>query len=558
MIQTTIRHSKRYQEIINTFIKNGLSHFVYRIGLTKNKQILVDDTPSEFDQNLIHLGDKLRKSLQELGPTFIKLGQIASTRRDIVPEEIAKELEKLQDDVERVAYSDIEQIFNETFGKTPHDLFAHFNEIPLATASIGQVHTAELSSGEKVAIKIQRPFIQETIETDLDILFHIARLIEKRTKWGNTYQIVDVIEDFSISLQQELDYLKEGRNAERIKEQFAEDTTIHIPKIYWDYTANKVLTMEMVEGIKVNHIEKLRAKGYNCPLIAERIANSLFTQVLDYGFFHGDPHPGNIYILPNNTVSYLDFGLTGRLSKQMKYHFASLLLAVQDNSAEAMIRTFNDMDLLEQVEKTTALERDLDILLEKYYHASITSISLGQLLIDIFAIAYRHKVKVPTDITILAKAILTAEEIIELLDPTFSIMKAIEPFGIKILQERYHPRTLLKQALEAAIDDIDTLRQLPEDIHKTTETINKGRLKFKINVEEGDNFLQRLDRISNRLSFSIILLSFSILMVGLIVGASITGDANVLFKLPVIELGSIVALVMFLFMLFAIFRSGRM
>lgn len=558
MIQTTIRHSKRYQVIINTFVKNGLSHFLYRIGLTKNKKLLQEDDNQLFDANLVHLGEKLCNSLQTLGPTFIKLGQIASTRRDIVPAAIAKELEKLQDDVEQFSYKEVEEIFLHELSKTPHELYEHFNETPLATASIGQVHTATTLSGEKVAVKVQRPHIKETMEVDLDILFHIARLIEDRTKWGKTYRIVEVIEDFSNSLKNELNYLKEGRNADKISEQFVHDETIHIPKIHWDVTTSKILTMEMIHGVKVTNLDKLQEAGYDKHIIADRIAHSLFSQVLEYGFFHGDPHPGNIYILPNNVICYLDFGMVGKLNKQLQYHFASLLLAVEDSNAKEMIHVFQEMDLLDQVEKVNLLERDLELLFEKYELFTISDISLGQLLIDIFTIAYKHQVEIPTDITILAKAILTAEEVIETLNPKFNVMKAIEPFGIKIIQERFNPKYLLKRVFQDAVDDIDTLRQLPDDIHRVTETINKGRLKVHHHLDEGPNFLKRLDRISNRLSFSIILLSFSILMVGLIIGASIAGETNLLFQLPLIELGGIVALIMFLFMLFAIFRSGRM
>src|SRR5699024_5336728 len=204
----------------------------------------------------------------------------------------------------------------------PHELYEHFNETPLATASIGQVHTATTLSGEKVAVKVQRPQIKETMEVDLDILFHIARLIEDRTKWGKTYRIVEVIEDFSNSLKNELNYLKEGRNADKISEQFVHDEIIHIQKIHWNVTTSKILTMEMIH----------QESRYDKHIIADRIAHSLFSQVLEYGFFHGDPHPGNIYILPNNVICYLVFGMVGKLNKHLQYHFASLLLAVEDSN----------------------------------------------------------------------------------------------------------------------------------------------------------------------------------------------------------------------------------
>lgn len=558
MFQKEIRHSKRYQEIVNVFIKHGLSHILFRIGITDKRINARKIKDEKVNNNLVNLGEKLRLSLQELGPTFIKLGQIASTRRDIIPEEIGKELEKLQDDVHSFSMAEVEQTFQEEFGKTTEEVFQNFRVEPLATASIGQVHSARLFTGEEVAIKIQRPNIKHTIETDLDILFHLARLIENRTKWGKRYYILDVIDEFSTSLRNELDYLMEARNGEKMAVLFSVGTTIRVPEIYWDYTSRKILTMEMVQGIKVSHIKQLETEGYNLPLIAERIAHSLFTQVLDYGFFHGDPHPGNIFIMPGNVVTYLDFGMMGRLSDQMKYHFASLLIAVQKNDVDDMIETFEDMGLLDNVEDMKSFHRELEKLLTKYYEASLTTISLGQLLIDIFAIAYRYQVGIPTDITILAKAILTAEEIIEQLDPKFSIMKAVEPFAMDLLKERFNPKNILKHVVESSLKDIDTLKNLPKDIQDTITTVKKGKMKINFNVEDAPSFLQRLDKISNRLSFSIILLSFSILMVGLIIGSSIAGESNLLFKLPLIELGGIVAIIMFLFMLFSIFRSGRM
>lgn len=287
-------------------------------------------------------------------------------------------MEKLQDDVQGFSIQEVEEIFREEFGKSTTELFHEFTIQPLATASIGQVHIAKLRTGEEVAIKIQRPNIQESMETDLDILFHIGRLIEDKTKWGKTYRILNVIDEFSTSLKNELDYLMKGRNADKMNSNFHEDGTIHIPKVYWDYTSRKVLTMEKVQGIKANQIEQLENQDYDLPLIADRIANSLFSQVLDHGFFHGDPHPGNIFIMPENVVTYLDFGMVGRLNSHMKYHFSSLMIAVQQNNADKMIETFRDMDLLNNVENIKVLHRDLEKLLAKYYEASFTEISLGQ------------------------------------------------------------------------------------------------------------------------------------------------------------------------------------
>lgn len=555
MFRRRIKHTQRYQEIINAFLKNGLSHFLFRMGLidrSKTAQI------TEENINLVDLGIRLRAALQGLGPTFIKLGQIASTRRDMIPEEIASELEKLQDNVQPFSYEEVLVTVEAELGEPIDSLFQAFSETPLATASIGQVHTAHLFTGEEVAVKVQRPDIRSIMDTDLEILHDLARVVENRVEWARRYRLREMIEEFSLSLRNELDYEVEGRNGERVARQFENDSTIHIPKIYWDLTSKKVLTMEMIKGIKVTHIEELDEKGYDRELIAARLADSMFTQILEYGFFHGDPHPGNIYILPDNVIAYLDFGMVGQLREDLKYHFATLLINLQQGSSKGMIKTFSAMDLLDENTDVPQLKHDLECLITKYYDTSFNEISMGTALADVFAVAYRHRVRIPTEIAILGKAILTMEEIIKKLDPGFSVMKAVRPFGEKLFKQRLNPKNILSRSWDDLVENMEIIRDLPKDLKEIATTVKKGRLRFDINVKELQTFLQRLDKISNRLSFSIILLSFSILMVGLIIGTAIADKQALLFRFPVIEIGSIIATLMFLFMIFSIFRSGRM
>jgi ubiquinone biosynthesis protein len=550
-----IKHTQRYQEIINAFLKNGLSHFLFRIGLLDRAKKAQD---TEENMNLKDMGIRLRTTLQSLGPTFIKLGQIASSRRDLIPEEVASELEKLQDDVVPFSYEKVAEIVELELGDAIDNLFQAFHPVPLATASIGQVHAAQLFTGEEVAVKVQRPDIQSIMDADLDILHDLARGIEKRMEWARRYRIREMIAEFSLSLRNELDYEVEGRNAERIAKQFENDPSIRIPRIYWDFSSKKVLAMEMIKGIKVTHVDELDEAGCDLKKIAGRLADSMFTQVLEYGFFHGDPHPGNIYILPDNVVAYLDFGMVGQLREDLKYHFASLLINLQRGSSKGMIKTFNEMDLLDENTDAAELQYELEVLIRTYYDTSFKEISMGAALTDVFAIAYKHRVRIPTEIAILGKAILTMEEIIEKLDPDFSVMKAVSPFGEKLFWQRYSPKNLMSRSLDDIIENIEIIRDLPKDVKEITTTVKKGRLRFDINIKELQTFLQRLDKISNRLSFSIILLSFSILMVGLIIGTAITDKQALLFRFPVIEIGSIIATLMFLFMIYSIFRSGRM
>lgn len=554
MYKINFRHTRRFQEIINAFLKHGFGHFLFRLGLTNRKSSKLDNA----ELNMQDMGIRLRKTLQDLGPAFIKLGQVASSRRDMIPEQISVELAKLQDHVTPIPFEKVREIIEMELEAPLENLFIRFNEEPLAAASIGQVHVAELPTGEKVAIKVQRPDIRQTINKDLAILRDFVGYLEDNVEWAKRYCLRDMIDEFARSLHDELDYRVEARNAERIAKQFMEDTTIHIPSIYEDYSTGKVLTMELIEGIKVNDFAQLDTKGYDRKVIAARIADSLLHQMFVAGFFHGDPHPGNIYILPGNVISYLDFGMVGRLSKDMKYQFASLVIHLRNGDTKALMRTFSAMEILSDETDLRSFKRDVEDLQNKYYDIALTEVSLGTVFLELFQVAYRHHIQVPSEISMLGKAILTSEGLLTELDPDISIMKSVEPFGKKLLAERFAPKQLLERSWDGMVENFEIISQLPKDLKAIANTVKKGKVQLDINVQQVQIFLNRFDRISNRLSLSIILLSFSILMVGLIVGASIAGQTNRLWHFPVLEVGSIVATFMFLYLIISIFRSGRM
>src|SRR5690606_16279470 len=374
--------------------------------------------------------------------------------------------------------------------------FAEFDEEALATASIGQVHVAKLHSGEEVAVKVQRPDIEHIILTDLGSLNNVGRMMHRRVEWVRTYRIREIVEEFSHSLLNELDYLLEGRNGERIARQFAEGPTIKIPRIYWDYTTKKVLTMEMIHGIKVNKYDELEEKGYDKKQIAERITDAMLYQILVEGFFHGDPHPGNIFILPNNKVAFLDFGMVGRLSDDMKYHFASIIINIQAGDLDGIIDTFNTWGLLDRVENLHALRRDIDSLLQKYYDVPINQLSLGNVMLEMFTIAYKHRIEIPTDIAILAKVILTLESIISNLDPDLSIMDAIEPYGRQLFYERIHPINVARKNWKRFVKNVEILSELPKDLKDMSQALKRGKVHFDINIFELHTILRKLDRIA--------------------------------------------------------------
>ncbi|SES91666.1 ubiquinone biosynthesis protein [Salinibacillus kushneri] len=559
IFEKRVRHLQRYREIATAFSRNGFGFLVRELGmdtiLSLPKRLFIHDKEKE-----VHIktrGERVRLFLEELGPTFIKLGQIASTRPDLIPEDIIQEMEKLQDEVPPFPYQQVKSIIERELGDEIESIFTKFEETPLAAASIGQVHYAVLKTGEKVAVKVQRPDIEDMIKTDLEILLQLAVLAELRLEWAAQYQVREMVEEFSKAILDELDYAKEGHNADKIAKQFQETPMIQIPEVYWNFTTKKVLTMEFVEGTKLNDLDALKEKGYDTKLLGERITNAVFHQILIEGFFHGDPHPGNISILPGEVIVFMDFGLAGRITKGMKDNFASLVISMMRQNTDGVIRAITNMGLVPDDVDMLMLRADVDELREKYYDVSLSQISLGEAVNDLFEVANRHHIKLPSDLTLLGKTLLTLEGMVEKLDPEISIIQIAEPFGKQLLKERYHPKTLAENLFNQWNEFREIFIDIPKNVRELTSMIKKGKVPLELSMPNLELFLNKLDRISNRLSFSIVLLAFSIIMVGLIIGSALGGESSLVWNFPAVEIGFVVATLMFLWLLYSIFRSGR-
>lgn len=557
MLGKRIRHTKRYQEIMNILIKHGFSHVLFRIGLA-DRGLAKKKVTAETNINLESVGKQLRHALQEIGPTAIKLGQIASTRYDTLPGEITSELEKLQDHASTIDFEHVQTTIENELEDDLENIFDHVYPTPIATASIGQVHAARLLTGEDVVVKVQRPGLKPKMQTDLEILDGIGHLLEERTKWAKRYRVSDIIDELSGILRNELDYIMEGRNQGHIAKQFDEQTLVKVPDVYWELTTQKVLTMEKINGIKISDNELLDESGYDRSLIAKRLADSMLRQILKYGFFHGDPHSGNIDILPQNTIAFMDFGETGKVSDNLKHHFASIIVNLYQGNTRGMIKTFNRMDLIDETTNIDALKRDLDALHANYENVKIKDLSLGKIIIGIFSVVYHHRIKIPTEMVMISKTILTLEGVLGRLDPEFSLMRAAEPYARRLLRQRYHPKEIIRNSLEQIGENIEILNDLPNDVKEVLSVVKKGRVGFDVNLKQSDIIMRRLDKISNRIAFSILMLAFSIIMAGLIVGFAILGQSTMIWGLPIIEIGAILALLMFFLMIFIIIRSGRM
>ncbi|MGR6128545.1 ABC1 kinase family protein [Paenibacillus sp. SER-28] len=551
-----MKHAGRYREIAMALARHGFGYMVEEMGLFQllslPRKWLTRETPESKT-----LGERIRLVLEDLGPAFIKLGQLASTRADLLPEPIIRELVKLQDQVPPFSSETARGILEQELDTSLEDILVRFDDVPLAAASIGQVHLGKLHSGEMVAIKIQRPGVNRIIRRDLDILRELTAMAAKRWEWVGRYQLRQMVEELGRSLIQELDYNHEARNTEKIALQFEQDPHIYIPKIYWDHTSSRILTMEFLDGTHLGSREELLRRGYNLKELAQRLVNSMLHQIFIEGFFHADPHPGNLLVLKNGSLAYLDFGMTGRLSEEMKNHLASLIIALMRKNTDAMVRSIERLGLVEPDTDLNALRADLDKIREDYSDVPFSQISIGDALNDLFGAAQRHRIGLPSDVLLLGKALLTLEGVVEHLDPDLSIIALAEPFGNKLLKERFSGRRIRGKLLGGATELVETLMELPGHARHLASIISKGKLKLEVTVPELEMLLRRLDQISNRLSFSIVLLAFSIIMVGLIIGSSLNHQVTMLWNVPAIEIGFVVALLMVAFLLYSIFKSGR-
>jgi ubiquinone biosynthesis protein len=537
--------------------RHGFGFFVEEIGLLHMLSLPKRLFTNTEETDPMTIGGRIRQVIEELGPTYVKIGQIASTRADIIPEEILMELEKLQDNVPSFSFEQVTRIIEEELGSPLEEIFSWINEGVIAAASIGQVHRAQLRTGELVAVKVQRPQIKTMIETDLEILLDLATLAEHRMERMERLQLRDVVEEFARSLHNELDYSIEARNAQKMAKQFENDPTIHIPVIYADYSTRTVLTMEFVEGLKLNQFEEIEKKGYDRKIIAEQLVRALFHQVLIEGFFHADPHPGNIFLLQGGVVSFIDFGMVGRLTYDMKQNFALLVIGMMHKSTGSMVKAILRIGIIPAEVNLPLLTNDIDELREKYMDVPMSRISLGEAINDLFKVAFRHQIRIPSDFALLAKCFLTLEGIVEKLDPQLSVMDMAEPFGIRLLKERNRPSTIAGRIWHDISDYSDFLVDLPKHMGDLMQNLKRGRIRLEVSVPGFDIFLRKLDRITNQLSFSIVLLAFSIVMAALIIASALGREPILLWQIPAIEVGFTMAALMLLWLFISIFKSGK-
>ena len=553
----TYRHLSRYRQILSVFFRYGFEDLVDLLKIDQYIEIglqLISRKPRERIERLTR-AQRVRMACEELGPTFIKLGQVLSARPDLVPLDFIEELAKLQDKVPPADYASIHEIVTEELGAAPDEIFSFFEETPFASASIGQVHQADTQEGDRVAVKVMRPGIRRIIEIDLEIMLHLATLMERHIEEISWFRPVKIVEEFAKTLEKELDYTIEATNMERIATQFLGDSTVYIPKVYRETTTSRVLTMERVKGIKVSEIQRLEAAGLDRRRITQRGADLLLRQVFEHGFFHGDPHPGNIFVLPHDTICLIDFGITGTIGLQTREDFVELIHAVVHRNEAKVSQLLLKLTDWEQEPDIRLLEKDASDFMGQHMYKPLRDIELGKLLQHLLEIAAHHRLRIPPDIFLMMKTLATVEGVALMLDPEFDMIRRATPFIERIKKNRFHPRRIASDLYDIGSEMMGVMRLLPRDIMDISRMIKRRQLSLQLNLTGMDEMLSTHDQISNRLAFAIII-------AGMIVGSSIL----VISELPPLVFGiSLIGVIVFLtaafmgiWLLIAILRSGRL
>lgn len=458
--------------------------------------------------------ERLRLTLEQLGTTFIKIGQMLSTRPDLLPPEYIFELSKLQDDAPKVPYEAIADAIEQEFGARPEAIFKTFDAEARAAGSIAQVHNATLPDGTAVVVKVRRPGVDLLVEQDLAVLGEIARFLTHHTDVGRKYEPENLLDEFAYTLRNELDFTREGQNAERIAAEFSDDSSVHVPAIFSEFSGRTVLTMEAISGIKIDDLKALDEAGVNRHELAQKCAHIALVQVLDYGFFHADPHPGNFFVLPDGAIALIDYGMVGRLGERLRESLIRLALAVSRHDSERLLEELLALGAAKRHVDRAALSRDLDRLLSEYDGVAIGEISVGKIFREVSATAQKHELRLPSDLMLLARVIAMDEGMGAHLDPEFNLMEFSKPYFERFWRKSHSLPEIGRLMKEGAIDLADLGRELPHRLHRLASMIERGDLTVTSRVDLPDQLVKKFERTGNRISISI-------LMAGLIVGLSV-------------------------------------
>ena len=506
-----IRHIRRYREITAAFVRHGFGFLFDQLepDWRSLRRILRLPTRKQAPAPPEDLAIHFRLALEELGPTFVKAGQVLSTRPDLLPPAYIAELAKLQDAVPPEPWETIRDLLTREYGRKPNKVFATINPKPMAAASLAQVHAATLPDGQEVVVKIQRPGISAVIDADLEILSALAERAQT-TRLGKIYDFVGIAEEFSFTLRNELDYHREGRNADRFRKNFAGESHLYIPKVFWDFSTQRVLVLERIQGIKISNIPALDAAGYDRHQLALCCSRAIIKEVLEDGFFHADPHSGNYTVLPGGVIGVMDFGKVGTLRDSDRLDLIRLYIVAASLDASGIVDQLVRMGAAGGEVDRAGLAREIDRLLNKYNGLPLQDIRARDLIEEIRPILYRHHLRLPGNWWLLAQVLVMMEGIGLQLDPDFDVFAVARPYIQRLMRRLVTPeagwgRSILLDGANWS----ELFHRLPRAGNRLLERIERDEL-FQVNIKETDRILGKLDQLATRLTLGVLIGAFSI------------------------------------------------
>ena len=498
----------RYRQIAEVLTRHGLGFLVGVTGLARWIPVRHGSGGQERRAQPYSTPVHLRRALEELGPTFIKLGQLLSTRSDIVPAAYLAELARLQDHAPAIPLPTVRTLIEQELGAPPEEVFARFESVPLACASIGQAHLATLQDGTEVVVKVRRPDIHTVVETDLDILQNLANRASRRWTAAASYNLPGLVAEFAVSLRRELDYLTEARNAERFAADFADSRDVHVPQVYWATTTSRVLTLERIQGIKVNDTDGLKRARVNRRNLAVRAARVAVTMVFEHGFFHADPHPGNLFIEPDGRIGLIDFGMVGEVDDALRHQLAALLAALTSHDVERLAKALLDLSVVKRPVDREQFRSDLLVFTSLYRGRRLGEVNVAKLASALLALLRKHRLQLPQQFASMLRFFLMIEGMGVRLDPDFNLGEFLGPYARKLLLDRFTPDALMRQLMASSQDAAALAVDLPDKVRRVFDLLDASGVVVRVEAREFDPLVGRLERIGDRMVAGIVAAAF--------------------------------------------------
>lgn len=519
-IRSNFKSIARYNQILRVLIKYGFEDLVYYLDERKRFTFFQKLIPDAYKKHALSYTKwaKMRLVCEELGPTFVKFGQILSNRPDLIPLELTFELEKLQDNVPPMPEKEAKNVIEFELKDKVENLFAWFEPHPFASASMAQVHKATLHSGKRIVLKVQRSGILAIILEDIKVMYRIAEVLERRIPSIRSFDPSGLVKHFEYSILKELDFINESINVDRFYSKLKKDDTLDqfavAPKVYHEFTTGKVLALEFISGVKIDKIRELNKKGFDTKVIARRLAISYYKQIFEYGFFHADPHPGNLLVLPNGHIGYLDFGMMGSMLPRDIAIFGKLFIAITNKNINEIIRAIQRLSNNVVIMNRRNLEFDINEFVEKYYVREVQKNEMSTILLELKDIIIKNNLQVPTYFFLFARSLVTLEGVIEKLDPNFDQFEIVRPYLRKSTIKKFNIITMSKKVANSIIELTDYMEDFPSDFKNAIRKINSGQVKVDLTHQGIDPLRQTMHSVTKQLVTAFI-------MVALIISAAL-------------------------------------